>query len=130
MNKYLSPEWCAEAKKLLNEQLNPERMNYATASLSNIYKNCPDGKDRYLYISFDHGAIAAFEVGSDTPPEAEFKITGNYDVFAQISRAELNSQKALMTGQLSLTGNMAKAMGLTPVMDRFNKVLAQVPAEY
>lgn len=130
MSKYLSPEWCAEATKMLREQLTAERMNHATASLSNIYKNCPDGKEWYLFIRFDKGNIAAFETGSGIPPEAEFKIVGNYDVFAQISRAEMNSQKALMTGKLSLTGNMAKAMGLTPVMDRFNKVLAQVPTEF
>ena len=64
------------------------------------------------------------------PPEAEFHITGTYDVFARIARAELGAQKALMTGQLKLKGNMIKALKLAAIADRLNKVLAGIPAAY
>ena len=62
------------------------------------------------------------EVGDGEPPKAEFTITGDYDVFARISRAEMSSQRALMTGKLKVRGNMAKALKLAAVADRLNKV--------
>ncbi len=63
-------------------------------------------------------------------PVAEFVITGDYEVFSKISRAEMGSQRALMSGKLKLKGNMVKALKLAAVSDRVNKVLSQVPAEY
>ena len=47
--KYLSPQWRDEAEKRLKSELSPEKMNNITSSMSNIYNNCPDGKNRYLF---------------------------------------------------------------------------------
>jgi putative sterol carrier protein len=63
-------------------------------------------------------------------PEAEFVIKGDYDTFAQISRAELKSRKALMSGKLELKGNLVKALSLAVVVDRLNEVLATIPTDY
>jgi putative sterol carrier protein len=79
---------------------------------------------------FQDGALAEIALGTGEPPAAEFLITGSYDVFAQISRAELGAQKALMTGKLKLKGNMIKALKLAAIADRLNKVLAGIPAVY
>ncbi len=128
--KYLSPEWRSEVEKLLKAELSPEKMNNISSSMSNIYRNCPDGKERYFHVKFDNGAVSSVSVGDGTPPEAEFIITGEYEVFAKISRAELGAQKALMTGKLKLKGNMVKALKLASVVDRLNKVIAKIPAEY
>lgn len=128
--KYLSPEWRDEAEMRLKRELTPEKMNRITSSMSNIYLKCPDGNERYLFFRFVDGAIAEISLGTGEPPQAEFRITGDYETFAKISRAELGSQKALMTGKLKLRGNMMKALSLAAVADRLNKVLAQIPAEY
>jgi putative sterol carrier protein len=63
-------------------------------------------------------------------PEAEFRITGEYETFARISRAEIGSRSALMGGKLKLQGNMVKALNLAAVVDRMNKVLATIPSRY
>lgn len=128
--KYLSPEWRAEAEKRLTSELSPEKMNHITSSMSNIYQHCPDGKDRYLFFKFDKGVLTEISIGDQDPPAAEFRIIGDYETFAKISRAELGSQKALMTGKLKLKGNMIKALKLAAIADRLNKVLSQIPAEY
>lgn len=128
--KYLSPEWRDEAEKRLKAELPPERMNHVTSSMSNIYKNCPDGNDRFLFFRFDNGCFADMIIDQGEPPRAEFSITGNYETFARITRAELGAQKALMTGKLKLRGNMIKALKLASLADRLNKVLAKIPAEY
>jgi hypothetical protein len=127
---YLSPAWRDEAQRRLNSELSPERMNFITSSMSNIYRNCPDGRERYLFFRFEEGRFADLLLGEGEPPPAEFRITGDYETFARISRAELGSQKALMTGKLKLKGNMVKALKLAAIADRLNKVLAAIPAAY
>lgn len=128
--KYLSAEWRDEAEKRLKEELSPDRMNRITSSMSNNYINCPDGKERYLFFKYDQGELHELLVGEGEPPPAEFKIVGDYETFAKITRAELGSQKALMTRKLKLKGNMIKALKLASVADRLNKVLSGIPAEY
>ncbi len=128
--QYLSEEWRAEAERRLKAELTPERMNNITSSMSNIYLDCPGGGSKYLLFRFENGALAELGLGAGEPPEAEFHITGTYEVFAQISRAELGAQKALMTGKLKLKGNMIKALKLAAIADRLNKVLAGIPASY
>ncbi len=128
--QYLSREWRDEAHKRLTAELEPEKMKFITSSMSNIYTGCPDGKDRYLFFGFRDGRLETLSIGAGEPPGAEFRITGSYDTFARISRAELGSQRALMTGKLKLKGNMVKALKLASIADRLNKVLSTIPASY
>jgi hypothetical protein len=128
--QYLTPAWRDEAEKRLKSELSPERMNFITSSMSNIYRDCPDGGTRYLFFRFEKGEFAELLLGEGEPPAAEFRIMGQYDTFAKISRAELGSQKALMTGKLKLKGNMVKALKLASIADRLNKVLSTIPAVY
>ncbi len=129
LHEYLSPSWCADALKRLTE-LTPEQMNKLTTSMSNIYKNCPGGGEKFLFIECKDGKITRVETGTGEPPKAEFLIIGDYEVFAKISRAELGSQRALMTGKIKLKGNLTKALRLAAVADRLNKVLSQIPTQY
>jgi putative sterol carrier protein len=127
---YLSPEWRDEAEKRLTTELPPERMNFVTSSMSNIYQNCPDGSEKYLFFEFTDGKFSKLLVGKGEPPKAEFAIKGDYETFAMITRGELSAQKALMTLKLKLKGNMVKALRLSSLADRLNKVLATIPTEY
>lgn len=128
---YLSPQWRDEAEKRLATELPPERMNFVTSSMSNIYRNCPpDGSEKYLFFQFVDGKFAEIQVGTGQPPKAEFAISGDYQTFAKITRGELGAQKALMTMKLKLKGNMVKALKLASLADRLNKVLATIPTEY
>ncbi len=128
--KYLSPEWAEEGLKRLKEQIPAEKMHSVTTSMSNIYKNCPGGGERYLIVQTEGGVFTKVEVGEGEPPPAEFKIIGEYETFAKITRAELGAQRALMTGKLKLKGNMAKALKLAALADRMNKVLSTIPSDY
>jgi putative sterol carrier protein len=128
--QYLSPEWRDEAEKRLRSELGAERMNFVTSSMSNVYLDCPDGQSRHLVFRFEDGELAELLLGQGEPPKAEFKITGKYETFARITRAELSSHKALMTGKLKLKGNMVKALKLAAIADRMNKVLSRIPTSY
>ena len=128
--QYLTPQWREEAEKRLKAELSPQRMNLISSSMSNIYQNCPDGKTRHLVFFYENGELTQLILGEGEPPQAEFRITGDYETFAKISRAELGSQRALMTGKLKLKGNMVKALKLASIADRINKVLSKIEAEY
>ena len=128
--RYLSTEWTGEAAKRLRAELTPEKMKHVTSSMLTVYKGCPDGQDRALYYKFVEGVIAELTIREGELPEAEFRIIGDYETFAKISRAELGSRAALMSGKLILKGNMVKALSLASVVDRLNKVLATIPTEY
>jgi len=128
--KYLSPEWTAEAAKRLREQLTPEMMKNLTSSMITLYHHCPDGKERALYYKIENGVFTDISVREAPMPQAEFVISGDYETFAKISRAEMGSRSALMNGKLRLTGNMVKALSLASIVDRFNKILSEIPCEY
>jgi putative sterol carrier protein len=128
--KYLSAEWTQEAFKRLKQELTPEKMKNVSSAMLTLYRNCPDGKERALYYKFVDGVVDQVAVVEGEMPQAEFKITGDYETFARISRAELGSRAAPMSGKLRLEGNMVKALSLSTVVDRLNKVLAAIPTEY
>ena len=128
--KYLSPDWTAEANKRLREQLTAAEMKFLTSSMLSLYHHCPDGRECALYFKIENGVFTEISVREPPLPEAEFVISGDYATFAKITRAQLGSRVALLNGKLRLTGNMVKALMLTPIVDRFNKILAGIPCEY
>ena len=128
--KYLSAEWVQEAGRRLRAELDAEKMKHVTSSMLTVYKSCPDGQDRALYYKFVDGLLDEISVREGELPEAEFRIIGDYDTFAKISRAEMGSRSALMSGKLMLKGNMVKALSLSAIVDRMNKVLSTIPTEY
>ncbi len=130
MVRYLSEEWRAEVEKRLKEQLTPEKMNNLTSSMNNRYLNCPGGTEKYFFVGFRDGTVESVLVGEGEGPAAEFTITGDYETFARISRAELGSQKALMNGLLRLKGNMVKALKLASLSDRLNKIIATIETAF
>ncbi len=128
--RYLSPEWAAEAERRLQQDLTPEKMKFVTSSMLTVYTHCPDGADRAVFYGVVDGVVQEVSLHQGELPEAEFTITGEYDTFARISRAELKARAALMSGKLSLRGNLVKALRLAPTVDRLNEVLATIPTDY
>jgi putative sterol carrier protein len=128
--KYLSPDWTTEANTRLREQLTAAEMKFLTSSMLTLYHHCPDGKDRALYFKIENGVFTEISVCEPPLPQAEFVISGDYATFAKITRAQLGSRVALLNGKLRLNGNMIKALMLTPIVDRFNKILSEIPCEY
>ena len=63
--KYMGPEWAAEAEKRLRAELTPEKAKNITTSMCCIYKNCPDGKQRYYFIKTENGNLVEFAVSKN-----------------------------------------------------------------
>ncbi|MFX0045164.1 MAG: SCP2 sterol-binding domain-containing protein [Candidatus Hermodarchaeota archaeon] len=132
--QYLSKEWIDEVIKRVKASLTAEEMKHVSSSMVNIVENCPDGTTRHMYFRFENGLLAEALVGTSDDEvasrEAEFRIIGEYDTFAKISRAELGARSALMRNKIKLKGNMVKALRLSSVVDKLNKIIATVPTDY
>ena len=128
--RYISSEWAGEATRRLQRELSPDKMKHLTSSMVTVLRSCPDGKERGVYYNIADGVVEEVSVWEENWPDAEFVISGDYEVFARISRAELKSRSALMSGKLKLKGNLVKALSLAVVVDRLNEVLASIPTEY
>lgn len=129
--KYLSPEWLDAVYAALKEKFNEGGKNpKATADLNNIYRECPDGIDRYYYISIVDGDIEKVEIGEGDGPMAKFRIIGKYEDFAKCTRGEMSSQKALMCGKFKFKGNLTMGLKLAALSDRLNKISAEIPTEF
>ena len=132
--RYLSQEWMDEVISRVTSSLTAEEMKKVSSSMVNILNNCPDGKVHYMYFRFEEGLLAEALVGTDDDEvasrDAEFKIIRDYDVFVKISKAELGARTALMRNKIKLKGNMVKALRLSSVVDKLNKIIATVPTDY
>lgn len=128
--KYLSKEWADEVTRRCKKELTPEKMKRITSSMLTINTKCPDGKTRAVFYKFTNGVVESVSVVEGTLPKAEFSITADYDLFAKISRTELKARAALMSGKMTLKGNLVKALTLSPTVDRLNEVIATVPTEF
>jgi SCP-2 sterol transfer family len=128
--RYLSPEWAVEAQIRLQRDLTPEKMKHLTSSMVTVYTHCPDGVERAVYYRVVDGVVTEVTLHQGELPQAEFSITADYGTFARISQAELKARAALMSGKMTLKGNLVKALRLAPVVDRLNEVLATIPTEY
>ncbi|MGD0821980.1 MAG: SCP2 sterol-binding domain-containing protein [Desulfomonilia bacterium] len=127
---YLSSQWRDEVEKRLNTEITPEKMKHLTSSVAYVYLDCPGGKDKFLYFKMDNGKFTKVLVGDSEPPEADFRVTGPYDLFANLTQGKISSQRALMSGKLKLKGSMVKALKLASLADRINKVLGSIPTQY
>ncbi len=132
--KYLSTEWMDEVITRVKAELTADEMKHVSSSMVNIVENCPDGNTRYMYFRFEDGLLAEATVGTQDDEvarmKAEFRIIGDYDVFAKISQAELGARSALMRNKIKLKGNMVKALRLSSVVDKLNKIIATVSTDY
>ncbi|MGD2040914.1 MAG: SCP2 sterol-binding domain-containing protein [Anaerolineae bacterium] len=128
--QYLSPEWAQEAADRLKRDLTPDKMKHLTSSMLTVYTDCPDGLDRAVYYRVLDGVVEEVSLQERDLPDAEFTITSDYATFARISRAELKARAALMSGKMTLKGNLVKALRLSPAVDRLNEVLATIPTRY
>ena len=127
---YLSQQWRDEVEKRLRSELSPEKMKRLTSSVAYVYVDCPGGKDKFLYFKMDDGQFTKVLVGDNEPPDADFRVTGPYELFANLTQGKISSQRALMSGKLKLKGSMVKALKLASLADRINKILRSIPTLY
>lgn len=87
----------------------------------------PDGSEIDYYISI---ADDAADVGLGELEANDIKVTNTYETAVGISKGELNTQMAFMTGKLKVSGDMAKLMLNQAVLTELTNAMATIETDY
>ena len=73
---------------------------------------------------------AAAELGLGTLDNPDVTVGSTYDTAASISKGDLNTQTAFMTGKLKVGGNLAKLMMHQAVINQWSAAVKGHAVEY
>ena len=128
MAQFLSTDWLADLETALNAH-DGFKAAIANANLTLQFDvtDAPDGAESRYYIATVDGEAAAAAGDSDSP---DATISNDYATATAISKGELNTQMAFMTGKLKVSGDMAKLMMNQAMLNQFAAAASEVDVEY
>ena len=126
--KFLTEDWVTAVNEAVNAH---EGFKNAAAGISLAFQfnvtEAPEGALSAYYLKLDDGTPVA------APGEVEgsdVAITSDYDTSAAVSRGELNTQTAFMTGKLKVTGNLAKLMMHQNIIQQWGAATESMEVDY
>ena len=127
MSKFLSEEWAADVTRVLNEH-DGWKNAIGTASLGIKFEteDGPDGAVDY-YLSAENGQTT-MALGRLESPDVTVK--QSYDTATAISKGEMNTQMAFMTGKIKVSGNLAKLMQHQAAIAQWSSAIGSLDVEY
>jgi putative sterol carrier protein len=126
--KFLSQEWLADLAETLNAHDGfSGAIKNVDLSLQFEIPDAPDGAEGSYSIAIAEGRADA---AAGVLDGADVTITNSYETATAISKGELNTQMAFMTGKLKVAGNMAKLMMNQAMLGQFAAAAADMDVEY
>ena len=126
--KFLTEEWMSALADHINaDEAFKSAIATVSLSLNFVVTEVPDGGDVKYSIALDGGS-AAIEPGEIEGGDAT--ITNDFDTATAISKGELNTQMAFMTGKLKVGGDMAKIMMNQAALNAFSSAAKSLEVEY
>jgi len=127
LSQFLSEAFMTEATGALNA--NPAfsgAIGNVDLAIEFTVTDAPDGTVVYgLSIADGTAELSLGEL--DSP---DLQVTNDYETAVAISRGEVNTQMAFMSGKLKVTGDMAKLMLNQNVINAFAPALSAIDVEY
>lgn len=128
MAKFLTTDWLEALTEALNAH---DGFKNAIAGVELTLQfevtDPPEGAEKRYHIAIAEAAAAA-EAGDADEPDAT--ISSDYATATAISKGELNTQMAFMTGKLKVTGNMAKLMMNQAMLTQYAEAASGLDIEY
>ncbi len=87
----------------------------------------PDDGELHYYLTIAGGSA---ELARGDLENADVTVTNSYETAVGISKGDLNTQMAFMTGKLRVAGNMAKLMMNQGVITEFAGALSDLDIVY
>lgn len=127
MSKFLTEDWANDVTRALNSHEGfKSAMGAADLGIQFNTEDGPDGEvDYYLKSS---GGTSNVALGS--LDDADVTVKQSYDTAAAISKGELNTQTAFMTGKLKVSGNLAKLMMHQAAIQQWASAVSDLDVEY
>jgi putative sterol carrier protein len=125
--KFLTDEWASDVSSILNTHPGFQSA-IASADLGIVYNvtGAPDGDVSYYFKTSGGKA----DLGLGTLDNPDVTVGSNYDTAASISKGDLNTQTAFMTGKLKVGGNLAKLMMHQAVINQWAAAVKGMDVEY
>ena len=127
MAQFLSEAYLAEASETLsNDAAFQSAITNVDLSIQFHVTEGPEGDVGYgLVVANGAGNLVSGEI--DGP---EVTVSNDYETSVGISKGEINTQMAFMTGKLKVTGNMAALLMHQNVINTFATALTDVEVTY
>ena len=127
MSQFLSEEWTNDVSTALaNHDGFKNAMGAADLGIQFVTEDGPDGQvDYYLASS---GGVSNMALGTLDNPDVT--VTQNYETATAISKGELNTQTAFMTGKLKVSGNLAKLMMHQAAIQQWAAAVSELDVDY
>lgn len=127
MSKFLSAEWADEVTQALNNHDGfKNAIGNADLSIQFQTEDGPDGEVNYFLAT--SGGSASMALGDLESPDVTVK--QSYDTATAISKGELNTQTAFMTGKLKVSGNLAKLMMHQNAVQQWSAAVSDMEVEF
>jgi putative sterol carrier protein len=127
LSKFLSTDWADSVTTALNGHDGfKNAIGAAALSIQFQTEGGPDGDvDYYLATRDGTASVALGEV--DSP---DVTVKQSYDTATAISKGEMNTQTAFMTGKLKVSGNLAKLMQHQSAIQQWGAAVGGLEVEY
>jgi hypothetical protein len=125
--QFLTDEYAAAVTAALGESDGfTDSIQGVEMSLLFIVTDGPSGDVKQV-VDIKDGA-ATVSIGDIDDPT--ITITAGYDTMAAISKGELNTQMAFMTGKLKVSGDMGKLMMHQKALNEYTSVVSGLDVEF
>jgi putative sterol carrier protein len=127
VSKFLTEGWAQDVTTALNNHDGfKNAIGAADLGIQFTTEETPDGDvDYYLKSS---GGSTNVAIGTLDDPDVTVK--QSYDTAVAISKGELNTQTAFMTGKLKVSGNLAKLMMHQSAVQQWAAAVSELDVEY
>ncbi|HUG74540.1 MAG TPA: SCP2 sterol-binding domain-containing protein [Acidimicrobiia bacterium] len=128
MANFLTDEWLEALETALSGHEGfTSAIGGVDLTLSFEVTDPPEDRLSAYTLTFDNGSVSVDSGGSDS---ADATIASTYETAVAISKGELNTQMAFMTGKIKIAGNMGKLLQHQRIMTDFANAAATVDVEY
>jgi putative sterol carrier protein len=127
VSKFLTEAWAKDVTAALNSHEGfKNAIGAAELGIQFTTEGGPDGDVDYFLKS--SGGTSNLGIGTLDDPDVTVK--QSYDTATAISKGDLNTQTAFMTGKLKVSGNLAKLMMHQSAIQQWNAATADLEVEY
>lgn len=127
MSKFLSEDWARDVTTALaGHEGFKNAIGAAELGIQFTTDDGPDGSvDYYLKSSGGTTNVVIGEL-----EDADVTVKQSYDTAVAISKGDLNTQTAFMTGKLKVSGNLAKLMMHQSAIQQWGVAVADLDVDY
>lgn len=128
LSRFLTEEYMTEATTTLGAHSGfSAAISSVELGLQFVVSDHPDDGELHYYLSIAGGSA---ELTRGELEKADVTVTNSYETAVGISKGDLDTQMAFMTGKLRIAGNMAKLMMNQGVITEFADALSSLDVTY